>query len=265
SKEKVSCTDVCVVAAACGLATALDGGLLAGAIGIWVVSGMVAGVVVCGNTGSMRIAAGKSGAGSVTASTSGDLMAAEVVSDDAGCFCSIGATSGSADFSSAEADSGTFSAASGTSLGASGVIAKGAPNLLMAETSATSGVCGPSGRELSAVCSMTGPTDDSKIGSPSRTSGALGCGLSAVCSMTGPTDDSKTGSPSGTSGALGSGLSAVCSMTGPTNDSKTGSPSGTSGALGCGLSAVCSTTAPTDDSKTGSVSGANSRSGSPLS
>ena len=65
SKEKVSCTDVCIVAAGCGLVTGADGGLLTGAGGalvigaggIWVGSGMVAGVVVCGNSGLAEIAA----------------------------------------------------------------------------------------------------------------------------------------------------------------------------------------------------------------
>ena len=65
SNEKVSCTDVCIVAAGCGLVTGAAGGLVIGAAdglvigagGIWVGSGMVAGVVVCGNSGSAEIAA----------------------------------------------------------------------------------------------------------------------------------------------------------------------------------------------------------------
>ena len=61
SKEKVSCTDVCIVAAGgCGLATRRQPGLcVTGAIGVWVVSGMVAGVVICGNTGSVEISTWK--------------------------------------------------------------------------------------------------------------------------------------------------------------------------------------------------------------
>ena len=73
SKEKVSCTDVCIVAAGgCGLATGVAGALVIGAVGVWVVSGMVAGVVVCGNTGSVEIAFGKSDTDSVVASPSGN-------------------------------------------------------------------------------------------------------------------------------------------------------------------------------------------------
>src|SRR5438552_1021287 len=61
SNKKVSCTDVCIVAVGgCGLATGGAGALCIGAIGVWVVSGMVAGVVICGNTGSVEIALGKS-------------------------------------------------------------------------------------------------------------------------------------------------------------------------------------------------------------
>ena len=72
SKENVSCTDVCIVAAGCGLATAADGRLSIGAVGIWVVSGIFAGVVVCGNTGSVKMVAGKPDAGSATVSATGD-------------------------------------------------------------------------------------------------------------------------------------------------------------------------------------------------
>src|SRR5438552_438939 len=46
SKEKVICTDVCVPAGGgCGFATVGVGALFTGAIGVWVVSGMVSGVV----------------------------------------------------------------------------------------------------------------------------------------------------------------------------------------------------------------------------
>src|SRR6266576_950511 len=93
SKEKVSCTDVCIVAAGCGLATMTGEGLFAGAVGISVVSGMVAGVVVCGNTGLVEIAAGKLDAGPVTALAAEDLIAAKVGSYETGCSCSIGSTS----------------------------------------------------------------------------------------------------------------------------------------------------------------------------
>ena len=73
SKEKVSCTDVCIVAVGgCGLATGGAGALCIGAIGVWVVSGMVAGVVICGNTGSLEMALGKSDADSVAGSLRGN-------------------------------------------------------------------------------------------------------------------------------------------------------------------------------------------------
>jgi hypothetical protein len=72
SQEKASCTDVCVGAVDCGLATAAGGGLFIGAIGIWVVSGMVTGMVVCGNTGSVEMASEKSGDDSATVSATGD-------------------------------------------------------------------------------------------------------------------------------------------------------------------------------------------------
>src|SRR6266436_2829835 len=83
SKEKVSCTDVCIAAAGgwgcgCGFATGGAGALVIGAIGVWVVSGMVAGVVICGNTGSVEAALGKSDAGSVVASPVASGLASEM-------------------------------------------------------------------------------------------------------------------------------------------------------------------------------------------
>src|SRR5437773_5489858 len=83
SKEKVSCTDVCIAAAGgCGFATgaAGAGALFTGAIGVWVVSGMVAGVVVCGNTGSLEGALAKSDIGSIVASAAGDSLALTISS-----------------------------------------------------------------------------------------------------------------------------------------------------------------------------------------
>ena len=70
SKEKVTLTQVCIVPD--GLATAVAGGLFIGAVGILVGSGMVAGGVVCGNTGSGEMAFGQSDAHSVTASAPED-------------------------------------------------------------------------------------------------------------------------------------------------------------------------------------------------
>src|SRR6266496_480930 len=192
---------------------------------------MVAGVVVCGNTGSVEIAAGKLDAGFVTASATEDLIA--VGSYETGCSCSIGSTSpfGAAFASAVRA---TF-APVGISLGSFAVITESSAGSRIAETSAISGVCGTPGRKLSAVCSTTASTDDSKIGLASGNSGRLGRKLSAVCSTTASTDDSKIGLASGNSGRLGRKVSAICSTTGFT-----------------------------DDSKTGSVTGVNSRSGSPL-
>src|SRR6185295_17554437 len=77
SKEKVSCTDVCIVAGAGGLGTGGAGALFTGAVGVWVVSGMVAGVVICGNAGSGKTALGKSYTGSLVASTIGNSLAIE--------------------------------------------------------------------------------------------------------------------------------------------------------------------------------------------
>src|SRR5438093_13776192 len=76
SNEKVSCTDVCMPAAGacgcgCGLATGGAGALAIGAGGVWVVSGMVAGMVVCGKTAWAGIAGWESEIDSVTASTTG--------------------------------------------------------------------------------------------------------------------------------------------------------------------------------------------------
>src|SRR6187551_1979936 len=58
SNEKVSCTEVCIPAAGtggcgcgCGLGTGGAGALAMGAGGVWVVSGMVAGMVGCGKMG----------------------------------------------------------------------------------------------------------------------------------------------------------------------------------------------------------------------
>src|ERR1700757_134446 len=85
SKEKVSCTDVCIAAGAgagCGFATGGAGALVTGAIGVWVVCGMVAGVVICENTGSVESALGKSDTGSVVASSVGGRVAAETSSCD---------------------------------------------------------------------------------------------------------------------------------------------------------------------------------------
>src|SRR5438874_13050710 len=61
SNEKVSCTDVCIAAGGCcGLAIGGAGALVTGAVGVRVVSGMIAGDVVCGNTGSVEAAFGES-------------------------------------------------------------------------------------------------------------------------------------------------------------------------------------------------------------
>src|SRR5438874_11343259 len=64
SNEKVSCTEVCIPpagtgACGCGLGTGGVGALAIGAGGVWVVSGVVAGVVVCGKTGWAGIAGWK--------------------------------------------------------------------------------------------------------------------------------------------------------------------------------------------------------------
>src|SRR5215475_6753017 len=62
SNEKVSCTDVCIAAGGCcGLAIGGAGALFTGAVGGWVVSGMIAGVVVCGGTGSAEAGLDESG------------------------------------------------------------------------------------------------------------------------------------------------------------------------------------------------------------
>src|SRR5436190_21080080 len=65
SNEKVSCTEVCIPAAGtgavgcgCGLSTGGAGALAIGAGGVWVVSGMVAGMVGRGKTGWTGIAGG---------------------------------------------------------------------------------------------------------------------------------------------------------------------------------------------------------------
>src|SRR4029077_18354918 len=80
SNEKVSCTEVCIPAAGtgacgcgCGLGTGGAGALAIGAGGVWVVSGMVAGVVGCGMTAWAGIAGGgwKSDTGSAVTSLTG--------------------------------------------------------------------------------------------------------------------------------------------------------------------------------------------------
>jgi hypothetical protein len=58
----------------------VDGGSFSGAVEIRVVSGMIAGVFGCGNSGSVRIVFEKSDAGSVTASAAGDSIAVTVIS-----------------------------------------------------------------------------------------------------------------------------------------------------------------------------------------
>src|SRR5215203_5386578 len=77
SNEKVSCTEVCIPAAAsgacgcgCGLSTGGAGALAIGAGGVWVVSGMVAGMVGSGKSGWTGIASGgwKSDTGSAMTS-----------------------------------------------------------------------------------------------------------------------------------------------------------------------------------------------------
>src|SRR6266699_4822390 len=249
SKENVSCTDVCIVAAGCGLATVAGEGLFAGAVGISVVSGMVAGVVVCGNTGSVEIAAGKLVAGFVTASATEDLIA--VGSYETGCSCSIGSTSpfGAAFASAVRA---TF-APGGISLGYFAVITESSAGSRIAETSAISGVCGTPRPTRSVVFSITGPTDDSKIGSSGPIAGGpVNAPISEISAI------------SGVCGTPGRKLSAVSSSTASADDSKIGLASGNSGRLGRKVSAICSTTGFTDDSKTGSVTGVNSLSGSPL-
>ena len=81
SKEKVICTDVCIAAGGgCGFATGGAGALVVGAIGVWVVSGMVAGVVICGNTDSVEAALVKSDMGPVVASSVAGGLAAKMSS-----------------------------------------------------------------------------------------------------------------------------------------------------------------------------------------
>jgi hypothetical protein len=102
SKEKVSCTEVCIAAAGgCGFATgaAGAGALFTGAIGVWVVSGMVAGVVVCGNTGSLEVTVAKSDIGSIVASAAGDSLALDMISS--GCSWPIDSTGISVEASTA--------------------------------------------------------------------------------------------------------------------------------------------------------------------
>src|SRR5947207_14180232 len=84
SNEKVSCTEVCIPAAGTGgggcgwvLGTGGAGALAIGAGGVWVVSGMVAGIVVCGKRGGRGIARGgwrstaRSGVTSLTGTAGG--------------------------------------------------------------------------------------------------------------------------------------------------------------------------------------------------
>ena len=61
-----------MVPAGCGLIMASAGVLATGVVGIWVVSGMVAGLVVCGNTGSVEMSLGESDADSLIGSTGED-------------------------------------------------------------------------------------------------------------------------------------------------------------------------------------------------
>src|SRR5215468_5749166 len=93
SNEKVSCTEVCIPAAGtggcgCGLGTGGAGALAIGAGGVWVVSGMVAGMVGSGKTGLVGITGGgwesdtRSAATSVTAASRSakDSRSAKIVS-----------------------------------------------------------------------------------------------------------------------------------------------------------------------------------------
>src|SRR5919106_578723 len=202
SKENVSCTDVCIVAAGCGLVTGAAGGLLTGvagglltgaagglvigAGGIWVGSGMVAGVVVCGNSGSAEVAAWMPGA--VAGSATGDCAKVTASWCGSGYFCSIGSVSGSVGVDVSTARGTSPSAAPGISIGSSAAIAEDPLTILAAEASAWMLGC-----EVSAVCSMIGPTPDSRSGSANDgTSGSLFCDVSPGYSITGPTDsDSK--------------------------------------------------------------------------
>src|SRR5439155_26265941 len=68
SNEKVSCTDVCITAGGCcGFAIGGAGGLVEGAVGVWVVLGKIAGVVVWENAGSAEAAVGWEAEGGVVA------------------------------------------------------------------------------------------------------------------------------------------------------------------------------------------------------
>src|SRR6266566_3466285 len=225
-KLEVNCTDACIVAAGCGLATVTGEGLFAGAVGISVVSGMVAGVVVCGNTGLVEIAVGKLDARLVTASATEDLIAAKVGWCETGCSCSIGLTFplGSAFASAGRAASAPL----GILLGSFVVITESSAGSRIAETSSISGVCGTPGRKLSAVCSTTGAPDDSKVGLASGNSGTLGRKVSAICSTTAFTDDSKTGSVRGVNSRCASPLwyAVVCDALPTTSASWSGAPLG---------------------------------------
>ena len=84
-------------------------------------------------------------------------------------------------------------------MGSSVVISEDPLNLLTAETSTISDARVTLGCKVSAVCSITGPTAESKDGSVNDgDSGSRCCNVSAEYSTTGPTDsDSKNGSVSG--------------------------------------------------------------------
>ena len=203
SNEKVSCTDVCIVAAGCGLVTGAAGGLLTGAIGglvigaggIWVGSGMVAGVVVWENSGPAEIAAWIPGSGAVTASTTGGCVGVTACPCRGEYSGSIGRTSGSVDASFATAGNTISSRSAGISIGSSVVIAEDSLNVLTAEASAVSDAWGTLGCKLSAACSIIGPTADAKAGSLNDGDSGSTCrNLSAGYSTTGSTDsDSKDG------------------------------------------------------------------------
>src|SRR5438128_6885337 len=102
-----------------------------GAVGVWVVSGMITGVVICGKTGSVETAVesamsgSPSGAGSIVASSSGGGLQSELNESD--CSCDAGSAANSGDenggdvsvgghaISGAEVSAGSSTANSGSS------------------------------------------------------------------------------------------------------------------------------------------------------
>ena len=177
-----------------------------GAVGVWVVSGMVAGVVICGKIGSAETAVGSSGGESTVASSGGDGLQSELNDSD----CSSDAASAA---NSGEGNCGDVSMAghaiSGAPVSIDSSTANSGPSPEEPFGSWLATAISSAGSKISANSPVNDPDSSAKslvagLGTVSVRCDEPVCGTSGICSTTGPTDSKPTGSNTGSFGGANS-------------------------------------------------------------